>query len=307
MGADERKLRAVAPAVIDSFFHGLQTLGLPAIEAMGRALDAVEAAQVEDLFSTGAADRVATFLQVLDQVNENHPDILLTTGAATALLKSDLFALVAQSRAPVLSKPEAEGSRSSECTYVPGLWRCAKCKLDLIASNLNAYSGSVTANNDPQQCPNACGPMWRVSEADYRKELLAWIGKPPFQERVAPFMLQCFGSGIAADTVERNHRFLEESLELVQALGCPVGDARMLVEYVYGRPVGDPHQECGGVMVTLAALSTAAGLSMDHAGDAELKRVWEKIDGIREKQKSKPRNSPVPVALGKFYRDGMPE
>ena len=37
----------------------------------------------------------------------------------------------------------------------------------------------------------------------------------PFQERVGEWMQACFTPEICADTVERNHRFLEESLELV--------------------------------------------------------------------------------------------
>lgn len=48
-----------------------------------------------------AAERVANFLRVLDRVWPNHPDRLLTTGAATALLKSDLQALVSVASAIV--------------------------------------------------------------------------------------------------------------------------------------------------------------------------------------------------------------
>ena len=77
-----------------------------------------------------------------------------------------------------LDRPTLTPSSNGEgTTYVPGLWRCAKCKLDLIHTNLHVYSGTTSPNNDPQPCPNGCGPMWRVSEADYRKELLAQVGK----------------------------------------------------------------------------------------------------------------------------------
>jgi hypothetical protein len=51
--------------------------------------------------------------------------------------------------------------------------------------------------------------------------------------------MACFGPEISADTRERNHRFLEESVELVQACGCTVSEAHQLVDYTYGRPVGD--------------------------------------------------------------------
>ena len=39
------------------------------------------------------------------------------------------------------------------------------------------------------------------------------------------------------------HRFLEEALELVQACGATASEAHQLVDYVYGRPVGEPAQE----------------------------------------------------------------
>ncbi len=42
-----------------------------------------------------------------------------------------------------------------------------------------------------------------------------------FQNRVAPWMEACFGPEISADRVERNDRFIEEALELVQASGYP--------------------------------------------------------------------------------------
>jgi hypothetical protein len=109
-------------------------------------------------------------------------------------------------------------------------------------------------------------------------------------------MEHCFGPEISADTVERYHRFIEESLELAQALGCSAQDAHMLVDYVFSRPVGQPHQEVGGVMVTLAALCLAADLDMHIAGENELWRVWGKIDVIREKQRNKPKGSPIPQA-----------
>lgn len=115
-----------------------------------------------------------------------------------------------------------------------------------------------------------------------------------FQARVRPWMLECFGAEIAADREERNHRFLEEALELVQACGCTRSEAHQLVDYVFGRPVGEKGQEAGGVMVTLAALCLAQGLDMHEAGEAELARVWTKIEQIRAKQAAKPKHSPLP-------------
>ena len=117
-----------------------------------------------------------------------------------------------------------------------------------------------------------------------------------FQNRVQPWLLQCFGAEISADTVERNHRFLEEALELVQSTGCTQSEAHQLVDYVFGRPVGEPDQEVGGVMVTLAALCLANGLDMHNAGEIELARIWTKVEAIRAKQAAKPKHSPLPQA-----------
>jgi hypothetical protein len=116
----------------------------------------------------------------------------------------------------------------------------------------------------------------------------------PFQSRVWPWLIHCFGEQIARDGRERSHRFLEEALELVQSTGCTASEAHQLVDYVFGRPVGEPHQETGGVMVTLAALCLAHGLDMHAAGEDELTRVWGKADKIRAKQAAKPAHGPLP-------------
>lgn len=118
--------------------------------------------------------------------------------------------------------------------------------------------------------------------------------KDKFQDKVYQWVLKCFGVTIARNTLERNHRFLEESLELVQSLGATKDEAHQLVEYVFNRPKGEPYQEVGGVMITLAALCTPNNLSMADCAELELERIWTKIDKIREKQKSKPDLSPLP-------------
>lgn len=116
-----------------------------------------------------------------------------------------------------------------------------------------------------------------------------------FQTRVQPWMTACFGPEIAGDREERNHRFLEEALELVQSCGCTAGEAHQLVDYVFGRDIGEPAQEVGGVMVTLAALCLANGLDMHANGETELARIWTKVEAIRAKQAAKPKHSPLPA------------
>lgn len=96
----------------------------------------------------------------------------------------------------------------------------------------------------------------------------------PFQDRVTEWGVACFGEAIYQDRTERNHRFLEEALELVQALGCTKAEAHELVDYSFSRPKGEAVQEVGGALLTLAALCNANGIDMDARGKLELARVW---------------------------------
>lgn len=116
----------------------------------------------------------------------------------------------------------------------------------------------------------------------------------PFQSRVTEWVRICFGDESLNNVPERCHRFLEESLELVQSKGCTREEAHMLVDYVFDRPIGAPYQEIGGTIVTLAALCTAAGLNMENCGELEIARCWGKIEAIRAKQALKPPSSPLP-------------
>lgn len=126
--------------------------------------------------------------------------------------------------------------------------------------------------------------------------------KDDLQSRVDEWLIKCFGEQIARDKTERNHRFLEEALELVQSIGCTKSEAHQLVDYTFNRPVGEPKQETGGVVVTLAALCLASGIDMNECGETELKRIWTKIDKIREKQANKPKHSPLPEST---VKDGV--
>lgn len=120
-----------------------------------------------------------------------------------------------------------------------------------------------------------------------------------FQSRVLDWLLKCFGSEIAKDILERNDRFIEESLELAQSLNYSADRAHALVDYVFNRDKGEPFQEVGGVMVTLAALCSATGLNMALDGETEFARINkpEIIEKIRKKQASKPTGSALPILV----------
>lgn len=165
----------------------------------------------------------------------------------------------------------------------------AKCHLNALLNN-----GGRTIYGDWLQDLIGLLPKMTDRIAALEDEVARLRAGAGFQQRVHPWMLACFGAEISADVVERNHRFLEEALELVQSLGCPVEDARALVEYVYSREVGDPPQEVGGVMVTLAALCLASDMDMAECGETELARIWTKVEKIRAKQAAKPKGSALP-------------
>lgn len=119
--------------------------------------------------------------------------------------------------------------------------------------------------------------------------------KNDYQKRVGVWMMACFGAEISGDRVERGDRLLEEVLELLQASGYDPARVDMLRNYVWSKPVGEPEQEMGGVMVTLAAYGLAHDLDMHEAGEVELGRVWGLVETIRAKQLTKPKGSPLPV------------
>jgi hypothetical protein len=112
--------------------------------------------------------------------------------------------------------------------------------------------------------------------------------KATFQDNVQSWVVECFGADIASDRTERNSRFSEESLELLQACGATAEDCHRMVDYVFNRPAGEPEQEAGGVMVTLASLCLANDLDMHEAGERELANIRTRIDAIRAKHQAKP-------------------
>ncbi|MBW6419064.1 hypothetical protein [Celeribacter sp. PS-C1] len=112
-----------------------------------------------------------------------------------------------------------------------------------------------------------------------------------FRPRVHGWVVTCFGEDVAMDAAERNRRFLEEALELVQSLGMTQSAVHELVDYVFSRAKGEAVQEVGGVMVTLASLCATHGMDMAGEADKELSRIEapEVIAKIRAKHAGKPK------------------
>ena len=110
-----------------------------------------------------------------------------------------------------------------------------------------------------------------------------------FQRRVAHWMQDCFAGHGADDPVIRGDRFFEEALEYLQSLGYDFDRIPALVEYVRNRPPGEPSQEVGGVLVTLAASCNQAGIFMRQAAETEITRITDPqvMERIREKERGK--------------------
>jgi hypothetical protein len=157
----------------------------------------------------------------------------------------------------------------------------------------DSFSGA-----DEDVAREAWNEAWEAGAAKAREEASGKAQQPipdaSFQDRVGEWLVKCFGYEIAKDSTERCHRFIEEALELVQACGTTRGECLQLVDYVFNRSSGEVGQEIGGVTVTLAALCQARGVDMMACAESELKRIWLKIDKIREKQANKPKHSPLP-------------
>ena len=120
-----------------------------------------------------------------------------------------------------------------------------------------------------------------------------------FQARVYPLVLACFGPEITADKLERDDRFLEEALELMQSGDYPKERALALVDFVYGRPKGDRAQEVGNVLFALAANCTVYGLDMMAEGEADIARVMHpgNLERIMVRRSTKPTGSALPGAV----------
>lgn len=144
------------------------------------------------------------------------------------------------------------------------------------------------------------------NQADFTK-VPKQIFYDSLQERILPWLNEIFSEEIVKNKTERNHRFLEEALELVQACSLPVEDAHRLVDYVYGREVGYKNQEVGGVMITLGALCLAWGINMHEEGEIELSRINQPdvMRKIQKKQAEKPILGSESLTKLKFLRTNV--
>jgi len=94
------------------------------------------------------------------------------------------------------------------------------------------------------------------------------------QMKLHRWVRETFGEKAATDRHERIARLLEEVVELAQAESLPSTKVQAIVARVYGRPMGDPRAEVGGVAVTLLAYLASRDWSFVERLRTELDRIY---------------------------------
>jgi len=109
------------------------------------------------------------------------------------------------------------------------------------------------------------------------------------QSRVARWLDLVFTEAEIVDWRERVLRFVEEAIELAQAVHLDAATLHRLVDYVYSRPVGEVSQEVAGCLVTLYAAAHSLGVDSDEVFEDEFKRIHrpEVLARIRRRQSEK--------------------
>lgn len=109
------------------------------------------------------------------------------------------------------------------------------------------------------------------------------------QAQVLAWCIEAFGSD-PDETGPRTRamRLVEEALELAQAEGIKYDEVMLVAHVVYVRPVGEVHQEIGGVATTLMAYCASRGLSLADCERLEIERIDKKpIEHFRRRQHEK--------------------
>jgi hypothetical protein len=109
------------------------------------------------------------------------------------------------------------------------------------------------------------------------------------QSRIASWVRIVFDEATSKNAPERSLRVAEEAIELAQACGIDAEALHRLVDYVCGRPVGEPAKEIAGCLVTVYAAAEALGVDAQEQFEIELSRIHqpEVIDRVRRRQAEK--------------------
>lgn len=183
------------------------------------------------------------------------------------------------------------------------LYNCERADLALGNYTDDELANAVFLYGDkrPTMDELKAGEILPIALLSAAKDRIRWLSrklveasaKPStlanFTARVGKWMDVCFVPSLYSNMTERGDRFLEEVLEKLQSHDYDPTRIPTLVSYVWGRPKGEPSQESGGVMVTLAGLDYIAGVDLDTAAWSELRRIElpEVMAKIQRKQAAK--------------------
>jgi hypothetical protein len=60
---------------------------------------------------------------------------------------------------------------TNDMKNVPGVMRCAKCKFQIVRTNLYIKQGTTGQGDSKiELCPNGCGPLWPVTWKEWAQE-----------------------------------------------------------------------------------------------------------------------------------------
>lgn len=70
-----------------------------------------------------------------------------------------------------------EIARLRAASFVPGKMYCVKCVFTLERRTFYVLSGTMVATpgNEPEACPNGCGPLWPVTREQEARDCWAHI------------------------------------------------------------------------------------------------------------------------------------
>ncbi len=108
-----------------------------------------------------------------------------------------------------------------------------------------------------------------------------------FQLRALQWMSTCFPDAKSKRVEQRALRFLEEAIELAQAVGVTAEQAALLTKQVYDKPVGEARFELGAVMVTLSGVACACTEDLASCAENELTWCIEHSADIQRKNRNK--------------------
>lgn len=123
----------------------------------------------------------------------------------------------------------------------------------------------------------------------WRSDIEDDLGLKEIESRVDIWLRDCVGHEVADNLEERNNRFCEEALELLQACGYTRQQIDAMADVVYSKsPSTDIAGACADVMVCLMPLARARQIDLTTALRETIKRNWANSNAIREKNRHKP-------------------